>query len=270
MLTEFQKSLTSIDSFKKGVNLRLRLRWGNVSSYALDHLYSTPHCLRSRKVFPAVGTICVSSTCRRNEVIISRASLDGVESERSVGRNRVRSSLVQTSASPSRVYWLAGEGSPSVCHRYWSGLLARWRRSAFGMLLGLMTKDWHQQVIVTPGLWLDGWRSWRVTRDDQTWRWSRLEWFWNDWGLGTLPWAPDRWSADKSWSKKRTNMKDDEGRGRWWPQKDSTPAASVHAPNVASTAREDLSHITCFNYDQNGHYATKCPKPRKNRDTSED
>ena len=31
----------------------------------------------------------------RNEVIISRASLDGMESERSVGRNRARSSLVQ-------------------------------------------------------------------------------------------------------------------------------------------------------------------------------
>ena len=56
--------------------------------------YSTPHYLRSRKVFPAVGTICASPTCRGNEVIISRASLDGVESEQSVGRNRVRSSLV--------------------------------------------------------------------------------------------------------------------------------------------------------------------------------
>ena len=56
--------------------------------------YSTLHCLRSRKVFPAVGTICTSLTCRGNEVIISRASLDGVESEQSVGRNRVCSSLV--------------------------------------------------------------------------------------------------------------------------------------------------------------------------------
>ena len=24
---------------------------------------------------------------------------------------------------------------------------------------------------------------------------------------------------------------------------------------------KDLSHITCFNCDQKGHYATKCPKP---------
>ena len=56
--------------------------------------YSTAHCLRSRKVFPAVGTICASPTCRGNEVIISRASLDGMESEQSIGRNRVCSSLV--------------------------------------------------------------------------------------------------------------------------------------------------------------------------------
>ena len=52
--------------------------------------------------------------------------------------------------------------------------------------------------------------------------------------------------------------------------KDSTPAVSVHAPNVDSTARKDLSYLTCFNSDKNGHYATKSPKPKKNRDTSED
>ena len=84
--------------------------------------YSTSHCLRSRKVFPAVGTICTSPTCRGNEVIIFQASLDGVESKWSVRRNQVHSSLVQTSASSD------DEGSPS--HRYWSRLLARWRRSA--------------------------------------------------------------------------------------------------------------------------------------------
>ena len=72
--------------------------------------YSTPHCLRSRKVFPVVGTICTLSTCWGNEVIISQASLDGVESERSFGRNRVCSSLVQTSAS------FNNKGLPS--HRY--------------------------------------------------------------------------------------------------------------------------------------------------------
>ena len=84
--------------------------------------YSTAHCLRSRKVFPAVGTICALPTCRGNEIIISQALLDGMESEQSVGYNRVCSSLVQTSASSN------DEGSPS--HWYWSGLLARWQKSA--------------------------------------------------------------------------------------------------------------------------------------------
>ena len=38
------------------------------------------------------------------------------------------SSFVKLSASSSvlvRVYWLDDEGSPLVCHWYWSGLLAR-------------------------------------------------------------------------------------------------------------------------------------------------
>ena len=28
-------------------------------------------------------------------------------------------------------------------------------------------------------------------------------------------------------------------------------------------ARKDLNHVTGFDYDQNSHYMTKCPKPRK-------
>ena len=47
--------------------------------------------------------------------------------------------------------------------------------------------------------------------------------------------------------------------------KDSTPAIGVHTPNVASTAHKDLSNLTCFNSDRKGHYATKCPKPKKNK-----
>ena len=93
---------------EEGWQGRMTRKDDNISSYALDHLHLTPHCLRSRKVFPAVGTICVSSTCRRNEVIISRASLDGVESERSVGRNCTRSSLVQSSASLSVLVRITG------------------------------------------------------------------------------------------------------------------------------------------------------------------
>ena len=52
-------------------------------------------------------------------------------------------------------------------------------------------------------------------------------------------------------------------------QKDSTPAAGVYAPNVASN-RKDLSHLTCFNCDQNGRNMAKYFEPKKNRDTSKD
>ena len=82
----------------------------------------TLHCLRSRNVFLAVETICASPICQGNEAIISRASLNDVESERLVGRNRVRSFLVQKSAL------LDDEGSLS--YWYWSRLLARYQKSA--------------------------------------------------------------------------------------------------------------------------------------------
>ena len=51
--------------------------------------------------------------------------------------------------------------------------------------------------------------------------------------------------------------------------KNSIPAVSIYASNVASTAHKDLSHLTCFNSDRKGHYATKCPKPRKKRGYSQ-
>ena len=56
--------------------------------------YLTPHCLRSQKVFPTVGTIYVLSTYWGMRIIISQSSLDGVESERLIRRNRVCSSLI--------------------------------------------------------------------------------------------------------------------------------------------------------------------------------
>ena len=40
--------------------------------------------------------------------------------------------------------------------------------------------------------------------------------------------------------------------------------------NTSSGALKDLSHITYFNCDKKGYYATKCPKPRKDRETLED
>ena len=48
----------------------------------------------------------------------------------------------------------------------------------------------------------------------------------------------------------------------------SVPTTKVNVLNVSSTTRKDLSHITCFNCDQKGHYATQCPEPK--RDASED
>ena len=52
-------------------------------------------------------------------------------------------------------------------------------------------------------------------------------------------------------------------------QNDSGSApTTINVPNISSTTCKDLSHITCFNYDQKGHYTTQCPKPK--RDASED
>ena len=52
-------------------------------------------------------------------------------------------------------------------------------------------------------------------------------------------------------------------------RKDSTSDAGVHTSNVTSMARKDLSHITCFNCNKKGHYATKCSELRKNSNTED-
>lgn len=54
------------------------------------------------------------------------------------------------------------------------------------------------------------------------------------------------------------------GRGSQRGQGVNTPSTGVNV----TTAKKDLSHITCFNCDQKGHYATKCPKSRKRSDAS--
>ena len=39
-------------------------------------------------------------------------------------------------------------------------------------------------------------------------------------------------------------------------------------PNVISTVRKDLGHITCFNWEKEGHYVTRFSKPgKKTRDS---
>ena len=51
-------------------------------------------------------------------------------------------------------------------------------------------------------------------------------------------------------------------------RKNSNLATGVNASIASGEARNDLSYITCFNCDQKGHYATKCPEPK--RGASED
>ena len=93
----------------------------------LSHLthsttYSTPHCLRSWKVFPTVGTIFASPICwgirlsflERHWIAWSLSGrLDAIELAFHLCRRQ-------------------------LCHRYWSELLAKWRELTFGMSLVLV------------------------------------------------------------------------------------------------------------------------------------
>ena len=88
-------------------------------------MHSTPHRLRSRKAFPAVGTICVSSTCWEMRFIISRASLDG--GEWAIGWTQPD---FLPCADVSLVIgigqgWLDDEGLTPASHRY-ARVVARW------------------------------------------------------------------------------------------------------------------------------------------------
>lgn len=60
--------------------------------------------------------------------------------------------------------------------------------------------------------------------------------------------------------KKKKAQKDKRDR------KDSNPASGVNATDTSSgktCKQKDISQITCYNCDKKGHYATKCPEPRK-------
>ena len=74
-------------------------------------------------------------------------------------------------------------------------------------------------------------------------------------------------TSEKSFRKEKKKQRRLDHEQAW---KGFTPAIGIHAPNVTSTARKDLSHLTCFNSDKKAYYATKCLKPRKDRDISED
>ena len=108
MLTELQKNLTLIDSFKKNISLQLKLRLGNISSYVLDHLLDSSLSTQLEGIFGCKNYLYFIHLLR-NEVIIFWALLDGIEFELSVEHNQTYSSFVKTSA----------------LLLYWSKLLAR-------------------------------------------------------------------------------------------------------------------------------------------------
>ena len=69
-------------------------------SYALDHLLNFSLSTQLDSI-SGCGNYLYYAYLLRNKVIISQASLDGVESKQLVGHNRVHSSLVQMSATSS-------------------------------------------------------------------------------------------------------------------------------------------------------------------------
>ena len=74
------------------------------------------------------------------------------------------------------------------------------------------------------------------------------------------------WSENSKISNKKTQKEKKKQyclEHEWaWNNSAPTPAPSRTPKN--------LSHITGFNNDKNGHYATKYPKPKKNKNTLKD
>ena len=98
----------------------------NISSYALDHLHLTPHSLRSRKVFPAIRTICALFTYWGMRLSFFKC-------------HWMAWSL---SSWLDAIEYVSPLCSRQPCHWYWSGLLARWRRLTFGMSSVLVSAYW--------------------------------------------------------------------------------------------------------------------------------
>ena len=93
------------------------------------------------EVSSTLVSIYILSICQGMRFIIFKRH-QVTKSELLIGCNQT-SSLVKSSTSSSvlvKVYWLDDESSPSVYHRYWSGLLARWQKTTFGMSWSLMIK----------------------------------------------------------------------------------------------------------------------------------
>lgn len=75
--------------------------------------------------------------------------------------------------------------------------------------------------------------------------------------------SPQRTEAEPFKKKRKKKNRGPYCGSRWGSQgSGGTPTTRVYK------AQKDLSHITCFNCNQKGHYATKCPKPRKSYNAS--
>ena len=77
--------------------------------------------------------------------------------------------------------------------------------------------------------------------------------------------------ADTSDKRSRREKKEQYRQDQERHRNSGTRTTGVIAPNAvrpSSGVCKDLSHITCFNCDQRGHYATNCSEPQK--DASED
>ena len=52
-------------------------------------------------------------------------------------------------------------------------------------------------------------------------------------------------------------------RRRQHKRESTTPATGVNKAEV--TKKKDISEVKCYNCNKKGHFATKCPEPRKSK-----
>ena len=102
------------------ISLSRALIWsyGSFSPYVLNHLLDSSLFMQWEAI-PSCGKYLCFVYLSRNEIIISRASLDSIESKRLVRHNQACFSLVQTLALSLvliRVYWLDDKGSTLICY----------------------------------------------------------------------------------------------------------------------------------------------------------
>ena len=78
------------------------------------------------------------------------------------------------------------------------------------------------------------------------------------------------WSENGKTFNKKTQKEKKKYRRQEQAWKDFIPATGVSASSALSGACKNLIRITCFNCNKKGHYTTKSPKSRKDKDISED